>query len=139
MRTPKLVSLAIFLFLSACSMAPHREVRTSPPQPAAPARPVVVCHDCGRIEKVEMVSNVRATSTGRPVLGGVVGGVVSGSSGKPATPSSASKPGVQVLTFRIGVRMDDGRRLVLHQPQLASGLRAGSRIRVQNNRVLPPR
>ena len=83
-----------------------------------------------------MVSNVRATSNGHAVLGGVVGGVVAG---KPATPSEASKPGVQVLTFRIVVRMDDGRRLTLHQPELAAGLRAGSRIRVANNRVLPPR
>ena len=139
MQTRKLVPLAIFLFLSACSMAPHREVRTSPSPPATPARPAVVCPDCGRIEKVEMVSNVRATSSGRPVLGGVVGGVVSGNSSKPATPSTASKPGVQVLTFRIAVRMDDGRRFTVHQPDLASGLRAGSRIRVQGNRVLPPR
>ena len=83
-----------------------------------------------------MVSNVRATDSGRAVLGGVVGGVVAG---KPATPAAASRPGVQVLTFRIGVRMDDGRRLTLHQPELASGLRAGSRIRVAGNRVLPPR
>jgi hypothetical protein len=93
----------------------------------ASGRPVVVCGDCGRIEHVEMVSNVRATSSGHAVLGGVVGGVVAG---KPATPSEASKPGVQVLTFRIGVRMDDGRRFTLHQPDLAAGLRAGSRIRV---------
>ena len=83
-----------------------------------------------------MVSNVRATSSGRPVLGGVVGGVVSG---QPASPATASKPGVQVLTFRVGVRMDDGRRLVLHQADLAPGLRSGSRVRVQGNRVLPPR
>ena len=136
MRTRSLVLLGAFLFLSACSMAPHREVQSPPPRPVVPARPAVACPECGRIERVEMVSNVRATSSGRPVLGGVVGGVVAG---KPATPATASKAGVQVLTFRIGVRMDDGRRMVLHQPELASGLRAGSRIRVQGNRVLPPR
>ena len=45
----------------------------------------------------------------------------------------------QVLTFRIGVRMDDGRMLVLHQPDLAAGLRAGSRVRVANGRVQPLR
>jgi outer membrane lipoprotein SlyB len=137
MRTRLICLLASFLLLSACSSAPRRE----PPEPVAPVRtapprPVVVCHDCGRIERVDMVSNVRATSSGKAVLGGVVGGVVAG---KPATPSGASKPGVQVLTFRITVRMDDGRRQVLHQANLASGLRAGSRIRVANNRVLPPR
>ena len=136
MRTRSLVTLAIFLSLSACSMAPHREAARPPARPAAPPRPAVVCHDCGRIERVEMVSNVRATNSGGAVLGGVVGGVVAG---KPATPANASKPGVQVLTFRVAVRMDDGRRLVLHQPELASGLRSGSRIRVQSGRVLPPR
>ena len=83
-----------------------------------------------------MVDNVRATSSGRAVLGGVVGGVVAG---KPATPAESARPGVQVLTFRIVVRMDDGRRLTLHQPDLAPGLRAGSRIRVASNHVLPPR
>jgi len=132
MRTRSLVALSIFLFLSACSMAPHREpvapVRETPP------KPVVACPDCGRIVRVEMVSNVRATSSGHAVLGGVVGGIASGDKPKPA-PATNSK--VEVLTFKIGVQMDDGRRLILHQAELAPGLRAGSRIRVQNNRVLP--
>ena len=137
MRTRSLSVLAIFLFLSACSMAPRREPpQASAPEHIVPSRPVAVCRDCGRIERVDMVSNVRATSSGRAVLGGVVGGVVAG---QPATPSGASKPGVQVLSFRVAVRMDDGRRMVLHQAGLASGLRAGSRIRVADNRVLPPR
>jgi hypothetical protein len=135
MRIRSLAAISPFLFLAACSMAPSREHPIAP-ENVPPARPVVVCRDCGRIEHVEMVSNVRATSNGHAVLGGVVGGVVAG---KPATPSEASKPGVQVLTFRIGVRMDDGRRLTLHQADLAAGLRAGSRIRVANNHVLPPR
>ena len=136
MRTRSLAALAVFLSLSACSMAPRREAARPPAQPAPVPRPVIACRDCGRIEKVEMVSNVRATSTGRPVLGGVVGGVVAG---KPTTPGGGAKPGVQVLTFRIAVAMEDGRRLVIYQPELAPGLRAGSRIRVQNGRVLPPR
>lgn len=80
-----------------------------------------------------MVSNVRATPGGGAVLGGVVGGVVS----KPTAP--AGKRGVQVLTFKLGVRMDDGRRLILHQSELASGLRTGSRVRVTGGRVLPLR
>jgi hypothetical protein len=137
MRTRSLLALSILLLLSACSMAPQREARpTTPVGPSTPARPAVACPDCGRIERVDMVSNVRATSSGHAVLGGVVGGVASGQAAKPA---AASKPGVQVLTFRIAVRMDDGRRFTVHQPDLASGLRAGSRIRVQGNRVLPPR
>ena len=136
MRTRSLLALSVFLFLSACSMAPPRQASNPPSVPVAPPRPVVVCHDCGRIERVDMVSNVRATSSGHAVLGGVVGGVASGQAAQPAP---AARPGVQVLTFRIGVRMDDGRRLVLHQADLSPGLRAGSRIRVQNSRVLPAR
>jgi len=137
MRTPRLVAISLLLLLTACSTAPRHEARpTQPVRPAAPQNPVVACPDCGRIEKVDLVSNVRATSSGHAVLGGVVGGVASGQGAKPA---SASKPGVQVLTFRIALRMDDGRRFTVHQPDLASGLRAGSRIRVQGNRVLPPR
>jgi hypothetical protein len=138
MRTRSLVAISLLLLLSACSTVPRHEA--GPPQPArppaTPPRPVVVCRDCGRIEKVDMVSNVRATSSGHAVLGGVVGGVASGQGSKPA---ANAKPGVQVLTFRIAVRMDDGRRFTVHQPVLASGLRAGSRVRVQGNRVLPPR
>ena len=81
-----------------------------------------------------MVSNVRATPSGGAVLGGVVGGVVS----KPASAAPAGKR-VQVLTFKLGVRMDDGRKLILHQSELASGLRSGSRVRVTGGKVLPLR
>ena len=134
MRTRSLLLIGGFLLLSACASAPRH-----PPvvvQPVAPPRPAVVCRDCGRIERVDMVGNVRATSSGGAVLGGVVGGVVSG---KPATPASGAKPGVQALTFRIALRMDDGRRISIHQPGLASGLKAGSRVRLVNGRVVPLR
>jgi hypothetical protein len=133
MRIRSLCLLGSFLFLSACASTPSRP----PPQAVVrppPARPVVVCRECGRIERVDLVGNVRATSSGGAVLGGVVGGVVSGKS----APPPAARPGVQVMTFRIALRMDDGRRLTIHQAQLASGLRAGSRVRVVGGRVLPP-
>jgi outer membrane lipoprotein SlyB len=134
MRIRSLCLLGAFLLLSACASAP----RKPPPAVVVPPRPVtpaIVCHECGRIERVEMASNVRATASGGAVLGGVVGGVLS----KPATPAATAKPGVQVLTFRIALRMDDGRRLTIHQPQLASGLRVGSRVRVVNGRVVASR
>jgi len=134
MRTRLVVTLATLVSLSACSVIPHHEAAQPPSRPPPP--PAAVCRDCGRIERVDMVSNVRATGSGHAVLGGVVGNVAAG---KPAAGAANSKPGVQVLTFRIAVRMDDGRRLTLHQPNLAPGLRAGSRIRIQNDRVLPPR
>lgn len=135
MRNPSLLLLVLLAMLvSACATAPRREpprVQVTPP----PTRAVAVCRDCGRIERVELVSNVRPTAQGRAVLGGVVGGVVAG----PPPPAAAAKPGVQVLSFRVAVRMDDGRRLVLLQPALAAGLKAGSRVRVANKRVWPPR
>jgi hypothetical protein len=135
MRIRSLCLFGAFLFLSACASAP----RKPPPQAVVrpPPRPTVVaCRECGRIERVELVGNVRATASGGAVLGGVVGGVVSG---KPATPAPAARPGVQVMTFRISLRMDDGRHFTLHQDQLAAGLRAGSRVRVVGGRVLPLR
>ena len=134
MRIRSLCLLGAFLFLSACASAPRRP----PPQAVVlpPPRPVAVCHECGRIERVDLVGNVRATASGGAVLGGVVGGVVAG---KPASSAPAARPGVQVMTFRSALRMDDGRRFTLHQAQLASGLRAGSRVRVVGGRVQPAR
>ena len=132
MRTSRLCLLGAFLLLSACASAPRRAPPPVVVRPSPPTRPVVACHECGRIERVDMVSNVRATASGGAVLGGVVGGVLS----KPTAPPANAKPGVQVLTFRISLRMDDGRRLTIHQAQLASGLRAGSRVRVVNGRVV---
>lgn len=136
MRIRSLCLLGTFLLLSACASAPRRPPPEAVVRPVPPPRPVVVCHECARIERVELVSNVRATASGGAVLGGVVGGVAAG---KSATPAAASRPGVQVMTFRIALRMDDGRRVTIHQSQLASGLRAGSRVRVVDGRVLAPR
>ena len=133
MTTRSLLLFCALALLSACATPrqppPRSVVHPVPVRPAVPA-----CRDCGRLERVEMVSNVRATPGGGAVLGGVVGGVVS----KPASAAPA-KRGVQVLTFKRGVRMDDGRRLILHQSELASGLRTGSRVRVSGGRVLPLR
>jgi outer membrane lipoprotein SlyB len=135
MRIRSLCLIGAFLFLSACATAPRKPPPSAVVVPSRPVAPAVLCHECGRIERVDMVSNVRATASGGAVLGGVVGGVLS----KPATPAATAKPGVQVLTFRIALRMDDGRRLSIHQAQLASGLRAGSRVRVVNGRVVASR
>jgi hypothetical protein len=132
MRTRSLLLLGGLLLLSACASAPRHAPVVVQPTPAP--RPVlVVCPDCGRIERVDMVSNVRATAKGGAVLGGVVGGVVTGAQ------TAATKPGVQVLTFRIWLRMDTGRRLTVHQSEIASGLRTGSRVRLVNGRVVASR
>jgi outer membrane lipoprotein SlyB len=131
----RLPLFAAFLFLSACASSPRHEAVRAPPR-AAPVPAPVACRDCGRIERVEMVSNVRAAPDGRAVLGGVVGGVVAGRQAPAPAPSAhGAASRVQVLTFRLGLRMDDGRRLVVHQSELASGLRIGSRIRLTAGHV----
>jgi hypothetical protein len=137
MRTRSLWLLGSFLLLSACASAPRQPDQPVVAHPVvAPPHPVIACRECGRIQRVEMVSNVRPTASGGAVLGGVVGGVLAGTQSKPAAPA---RPGVQVLTFRIALQMDDGRRFNAYQSDLAPGLRAGSRIRFLNGRVIPPR
>ena len=119
---------AASLAVASCTTVSH----PVPRQPAAaPTRPVVTCHDCGRIERVEVVRAVQATQRGGAVLGGLVGGVVSGESKtKPA--AAANRP---QATYRLTVRMEDGRRLVIHQNVIPANLRAGARVNLGNGRV----
>lgn len=120
------------IVLSACSTT--TDTRPSPAIAPAPTPPraVAKCPDCGRIEKIEIVQGVRATARGGVVLGGVVGGVVSAPD-KAAPPKPA---GVTVTTYRLTVRMDDGRRLKIHQNVISPNLRVGSVVRVENGRVM---
>ncbi|MFA6984766.1 MAG: hypothetical protein WC213_00985 [Arenimonas sp.] len=123
---------ALSLALSSCSTTtetrPSPSIVTTPVPPRAMAK----CPDCGRIEKIEVVQGVRATTRGGVVLGGVVGGVVSAPD-KAAAPKPA---GVSVTTYRLTVRMDDGRRVKIHQNVISANLRVGSVVRVANGRVM---
>ena len=113
------------LALAACSGAPTRPTTRVEPA-AAPA-----CPACGRIERIDRVA-VPVAAKPRAVLGGVVGGVLS----KPAATTTSAPTR---SSYRITVRMDDGRRLVLTQPALASGLAPGARVRIDRGRLLPLR
>ena len=115
------------LALSACMAMP----RPGPTVVAAP-RAAPSCLNCGRVEKIETVQGVRATARGGAVLGGVVGGVLT-DPGKAASPSAGN---ATQKTYRLTVRMDDGRRVVIHQNVISANLRAGSAVRVNNGRVV---
>lgn len=133
----RLAGLALLLMLlTACATTtdtrPSTPVTATPSPAAAPPRAKAKCPDCGRIERIDTVQGVRATARGGVVLGGVVGGVVSAE--KKKTPSPA--PAVATKTYRLVVRMDDGRRLVMHQNVISPNLRIGSIVRVSNGRVM---
>lgn len=145
--TARVALVALLALLSACASIPRQApppvvvrppAATPAPRPKPPA-----CADCARVERIEKVTAIRATPTGRAVLGGVVGGVVSASASArpaPATPAAAgspAKPKPPQAAWRIGLRMDDGRRLVVHQNLLAAGIAVGSRVRLVQGRIVP--
>jgi outer membrane lipoprotein SlyB len=132
-----IIVAAVGLALGACVTAP-------PPRPEPPASvetpapaPQVRCPNCGRVERIEVrqvqvqaQAQAQARNTGA-VLGGVVGGVVSGTSSSAAT----AKPAMR-QSYRISVRMDDGRHLVFIQGAISPNLREGSNVRIENGRVI---
>ena len=137
----------LLALLSACASVPRPApapvvVRPPAATPAPRPRPPA-CADCARVERIEKVAAIRATPTGRAVLGGVVGGVVSAPApqrtapASPASPASPAKPRPAQAAWRIGLRMDDGRRLVVHQNLLAAGVAVGSRVRLVQGRIVP--
>jgi hypothetical protein len=138
--------LAASLALSSCATAPE-PVRIATPAPVAVAPHVpTACPVCGRVERVEIIQGVRATERGGVVLGGVVGGVLSNPSSNPssnpAKPAATSaRPAAATArtsppTYRLTLRMADGRHLVIHQNLISPNLHVGSLVRVDNGRVL---
>ena len=124
---------ALALLLSACATAPKQ---ASPPAPAAPARPVAkACVDCGRVERIETVHGQPAPAHKGPVLGGVVGSVLT-QPAKPATPTAGAPAAPEKVSYRLTLRMDDGRRLVVNQNLISSQLRVGSVVRYTGGRVV---
>jgi len=86
------------------------------------------------VARIEVVAGVRATTSGGAVLGGVVGGVVSAPKGSGATGASPTAP---QRAWRVHLRMDDGRNLVVHQNLLSPSIVAGSRVRLVQGRLVP--
>ncbi len=122
--------VAVGLTLAACASAPPQRNQQSPGNDYP--TPQVRCPDCGRVERIE-VSQVSGASNGKSaVLGGIVGGVASGSS------ATGYGPVQRAVTpnYRISVRMDDGRRLVFIQGAISPNLHEGSTVRIENGRVV---
>ena len=120
------------LTLSACSSQPQVRVNPPPqllPRPAPPvtARP---CTTCGHVGKIDVITST-AAPTERAVLGGVVGGVLT----KPAA-SAGAKPGPGTRSYRLTIRLDGGRQLLVTQKVISPNLRIGSRVRVEGTRVM---
>lgn len=138
----RFVALALAsLLLAACASGGSRHY--------GPSDGFARCFDCGRVERIERVYGQRESTGSGAVLGGIVGGVlgnqVGGGSGRTAaTVAGAIAGGVvgnelekdsrSAPRYEIFVQMDDGRRIVVTQPEL-NGIRLGSYVRVNNNRA----
>lgn len=129
------------LLLVACSATVVR-TPVAMPEPVqaqgatAPARkPSASCPECARIERIETLQGLRATQRGGAVLGGVVGGVLAA----PAKRDGPAAPRQSQAMYRITLRMGDGRRVVVNQNSLPTGLRVGSPVLLRNWRVVPVR
>jgi outer membrane lipoprotein SlyB len=106
------------------------------------------CYDCGTVERVDAVQTTGSASGGGAVLGGIVGGVVGNQIGDGDGQKAATVAGVvggavagnaieknmAKTSYQVTVRMDDGRRLTVTQGNVASGLRAGSRVRLDDGK-----
>lgn len=118
------ILLLLLLLLGACTTAPKRVEPGPVPKPAASSQPS--CLDCGVVQDIRTVGAAsEAAAAKKPVLGGIVGGVVS----KP----SASKPAAR---YEILIRMLNGKKILVTQSILSSGLRVGSKVRVSQGRIL---
>jgi outer membrane lipoprotein SlyB len=129
------------LLLAACASGGNRSY--------GPSDGYARCYDCGEVERIERVYGQRESTGAGAILGGIVGGVlgnqVGGGDGrKLATVAGAVAGGVagnsiekdtrSAPRYELFLRMDDGRRIVVTQPDL-NGIRQGSYVRVSGNRA----
>lgn len=137
-----LIALAT-LFLAACATGPTGGGGGYGPaygQGGSYAR----CNSCGVVEDIREVRGEGGSSGAGAVLGGLVGGVlgnqVGGGRGRTAATAAGAVGGAvagnrieqgQNLapTYDIFIQMDDGRRLVVNQRDLA-GIRVGSSVEI---------
>ena len=107
-----------------------------------------ICNYCGTVRNVSRI-NRNSRKTGATVLGAIIGGAIGnqvggGSGRKAATVAGAVAGGViankntrddrRRTFYRISVRMDNGRVYNFDQSS-AQGLRAGTRVEVQDGTV----
>lgn len=141
MRIRLMITATLALLLSAC-------VSTAP-RSYGPSDGYARCYDCGQVERIDRVYGQRESTGAGAVLGGIIGGVlgnqVGGGSGrKAATVAGAIAGGVvgnelekdsrSAPRYELYVLMDDGRRIIVTQPEL-NGIREGSYVRVTGNRA----
>jgi outer membrane lipoprotein SlyB len=144
MKARQIYAAAMVIALSACATGPHHDEYSGGYGNNSAAR----CSNCGTVDRTEQVYGDRHSTGAGAVLGGVVGGVLGNQVGKGNGKTAATVAGVAVgavagneieknqngASFDIYVRMDDGRRLILNQRDLA-GISAGSHVSVENNRA----
>ena len=121
----RLIFMLVLLVLASCSSSPKRVETVPPATPATTAPAQARCIDCGVVEDVRMVTSTEAAPAKKPALSGIVGGVVS----KPATSRPATR-------YEILIRMLNGKKVLVTQTVLSSGLRIGSKVRVSQGRIL---
>lgn len=119
----RLIFMLVLLALGACTTSPKRVETVSPAKPASPAQ--VRCIDCGVVQDIRSVTSAETVPAKKPALSGIVGAVVS----KP----TASKP---VTRYEILVQMLNGKKVLVTQTILSTGLRIGSKVRVSQGRIL---
>ena len=119
--------------LSACSTTNQvRPLAQAEPiaRPAPPPAAAKPCTSCGRVEKIDVVTSTAAAKD-KAVLGGVVGGVLTRQATTPGSPAGAG-----VRSYRLTIRLDGGRQLLVTQKAISPDLKVGSRVLVQGSRVV---
>lgn len=133
MRFPLLRGALAFALLAAlvtaCSTSPASRPMPPPTPISKPAAPSA-CTTCGQVERIETLTAPARKPVG-PMQGGVLGGVLS----KPA-PATAPAAAAPARSFRISLKLDDGRRVAIYQPSISPSLKVGSRVRVDRGRVI---
>ncbi len=123
----RLMIVFFLLLLSACTSTSKRPEPTTPsPTPPVASKPVPSkCMDCGIVQDIRSITPSAETSPKRPVLSGIVGGVVS----KPSTTKQASQ-------YEILIQLLNGKKVIVTQAILSAGLKVGSKVRVSQGRIL---
>jgi outer membrane lipoprotein SlyB len=97
------------------------------PPSSTPPRPR--CLDCGTVKDIRKVTQTPASTTTTaaqkpPVLGGIVGGVL-------------SRPSTQIQEeYEVLIQLLSGKQVLVLQKILSTGLKVGSKVRVSQGRIL---
>lgn len=149
--------LSLFGLAATASLAMAGCTTTSPGYGYGPppASSTANCYDCGTVTRIDMIAG--GTSSVPNATGAVLGGIVGAAAGREladdesegrrntatvagavagAVAGNAIQNRVQANndTYRVTVRMQDGRSVVVTQGELG-GIREGSYVRVYNGRA----